>query len=142
MSLLLTFHESWKSEIHKLETLMEDARERGFKIANMMECLKTRERTIEANENALILEQTKPDGIINGKNEETRKAQRAAFLETIRQQDPLLSLYSLQEHDKLELIAVQQLREENLDAIVISKMKLNHYDSVLRALQGGAIETA
>lgn len=133
---IMQLDKQWQEKIAYLEHKLEQARKCSANIVTATQTIRLSERTIETKENVLVIKATAPDGIINGKNEETRKAQRIAFLSEQRQSGDLaLDYASLAEVQDL-LAKSQEIFEETKDNIEIARMQVHHVDAMLRALGG------
>lgn len=130
--LMKDFH----GELENLEHKLSQARQCSQNIAKAMECIQQAERNINTLENALVAEATRPDGPINGKNEETRKAQRIVFLDDQRKLGKFGEMVADLANVKELHAKSQMIFDETKDEIEISRLQLQHYNAVLRALGG------
>lgn len=126
----------WLEQMTELERKLEDAHNRGWKIAELMESIKQRERIIETTETEMVLKAI-TDGTINGKNEETRKVQKAALLSLERDKEPLYGMYADKMREECELVECQHLRDVDLDSLKVIEYRLHHVNGLLRALAIG-----
>ena len=129
------FHQDYLETVARLEALMADARNRGNKIVDSAEIIRSCERDIERLEGAEILQQTSPTGAINGTNESSQKKQTASLLETLKNQPgPISDLYAENDSNKAALEAYKRVHAADLDDITVCKLRLEHINAVLRAL--------
>lgn len=129
------FREAWTEEIDKLESALKVARERVHLMGETAEIIKRMERNAEDAEAIAVYEATGADKQINGKNEDSRKAQRAVFLAEARKNGDLAKFQADLAEAREDLARSELKHQEDLDTIKICEFKLRHVDALFRAME-------
>lgn len=134
--LIMQLDKQWQEKVAYLEHKLEQVRKCSINTILSTKCIQEAERNISVIENALVADATGKDKVINGSNEETRKAQRITFLADQRKTGQLVDMYSQLTEVQGLLAKSQEIFEETKDEIEIARMQVHHIDAMLRALGG------
>lgn len=130
----------WQANLVVLATTLSDLRVGDSVIEELTDHVQRIQQRIDELEGAAVLDQTEkgnPNKAINGANESERRKQTASLLATLRAQ-PEHQIHDLcVSRDELtaNLTTRQMVRRVNLDTVTLQKLKLEHIDSILKALQ-------